>query len=148
MPHDPATMEAAKAALTGHSCAVARGDRLYVSDERGIRPLMEWLAHGEKPLEDACAADKVVGKAAALLFVYGGVREIYAAVISEAAAAALDRHGVPYTYARMVPRIINRDGTGLCPMESRVMDTDSPEEAFRRLSEALQSMNRNKKTIL
>lgn len=143
MPHDYAAMEAAKAALAGHSCALTRGDMLYVSDDRGIRPLMDWLAHGEKPLEGACAADKVVGKAAALLFVYGGVREIYAAVISEAAAAALDRHGVPYTYARMVPRIINRDGSGLCPMESRVMDTDSPEEAYRRLSEALKSMRKN-----
>lgn len=133
-------MQAARIALPGHSCVVSRGEKLYISDERGICPLMDWLAHDEKPLSGASVADKVVGKAAALLFVYGGVREVYAAVLSEAAADALAKHGVPVVCDKLVPRIINRTGTGLCPMETRVMDTDSPQEAYRRLQEALDAM--------
>ena len=138
--NESAPLRAAKIALAGHSCAVSRGEKLYISDQRGIRPLMDWLQQAEAPLKDASVADKVVGKAAALLFVYGGVREVYAAVLSEAAADALDKHGVPYCCDRLVPRIISRDGTGLCPMESRVMDTDSPQEAYERLSAALAEM--------
>lgn len=134
-------LQAARAALAGHSCVAAKGDRLYISDERGIRPLMDWLSREDRPLEGASVADKVVGKAAALLFVRGGVGEIFAEVMSEAAVGALETHGVPYHAVRMVPRIINREGTGLCPMETRVLDTNSPEEAYIRLSAALAAMD-------
>ena len=44
------------------------------------------------------AADRIVGRAAALLFV-AGIREVYADVISDNAVAVLEAHGIPYDYS-------------------------------------------------
>lgn len=123
----------------GYTCVAVKNGASCFSTERGVQPLLHWLELPEEPLREAAVADKVIGKAAALLMVYAGVKEVYTAVISEPAAAVFRSCGVPYKAGKCVPRIINRQGDGLCPMESRVMDTDSPEEAYHRLKAALDS---------
>ena len=70
----------------GYTCVAVKNGSTCFSTERGVRPLLEWLEQPEAPLREAAVADKVIGKAAALLMVYAGVREVYAAVISEPAA--------------------------------------------------------------
>lgn len=102
---------------------------LRTDDRRGILPLMQWLAGGDF-LRDAVVADKVIGKAAAFLLVLGGVREVYAGVISIPAADVLQNAGIPYTYEKKVQNIENRRHDGICPMESAVLKTEDPKEAF------------------
>ncbi len=119
------------------TCVVSRDGKLYRSADRGIRPLMTWLREDSRFCEGGCAADRVIGKAAALLFVYGGIRAVYAGVISELALAVFQTAGVHVEYGRLVPHIVNRDHTGFCPMETLVTSVDSPEEAFRLLSETV-----------
>ena len=120
----------------GYTCVAVKNGSTCFSTERGVRPLLEWLEQPEAPLREAAVADKVIGKAAALLMVYAGVREVYAAVSSEPAACVFRSHGIPYKAGGLVPRIVNRRKDGLCPMESRVMDIDSPEEAYHCLKAA------------
>ena len=68
------------------TCVLWYGEHLYTSRERGVKPLLEWLDQG-LDLSSFSAADKVVGKAAAFLYVLLGVSRVYASVISEAAEA-------------------------------------------------------------
>ena len=68
----------------GDTCAIVGEDTVLRSKERGIKPLMAWLAAGEDCV-GAVAADKVVGKAAAFLYVLLGVAEVHANVMSESA---------------------------------------------------------------
>lgn len=102
---------------------------LRSDDRRGILPLMQWISGGEF-LRGAVVADKVIGKAAAFLLVLGGVREVYAGVISVPAADVLQNAGIPYTYEKKVQNIENRRHDGICPMESAVLKTEDPKEAF------------------
>ena len=97
----------------GYTCVAVKNGSTCFSTERGVRPLLEWLEQPEAPL-----------------------REVYAAVISEPAACVFRSHGIPYKAGGLVPRIVNRRKDGLCPMESRVMDIDSPEEAYHCLKAA------------
>ena len=121
-----------KLALNGHTCVVRRlGGELLTSDEHGILPPLRWLREGSDVLRGAQVADKVIGKAAALLFAYGSVRSVWAARMSEAARDFLQAAGIIIDYDELVPAILNRDGTGLCPMEQRVIGIDDPGEAFR-----------------
>jgi len=117
--------------LDNHTCVVrtAAGE-LLVSDEHGIRPPLRWLREDPGILRGAYAADRVIGKAAALLFAHGGVRSLWAARMSEAARDFLQTTGIVFDYGELVPAILNRDGTGLCPMEQRAMGIDDPGEAF------------------
>ena len=114
----------------GYTCVAVKNGSTWFSTERGIHPLLDWLESPETPLNGAAVADKVIGKAAALLMVQGGVKKVYAAVISDPAVRVFADHGVALKADKRVPRIVNRRGDGLCPMESRIMDIDSPEEAY------------------
>ncbi|MCI5738168.1 MAG: DUF1893 domain-containing protein [Ruminococcus sp.] len=106
--------------------------------DRGIKPFMQWIESGEN-LHGAVAADKVVGKAAAFLMEKAGISAVYAAVLSEPAEDVLKNAGIEYKFTHLVPRIQNRKGDGLCPMESAVMEIENAETAFAALREELRA---------
>ena len=93
------------------------------SRERGVATLMRLLAERAEVLRGAVVADKVVGRAAAALFVVGGCRRLHTAVLSRAGEDMLRGSTVEYTYDTLTEAIINRRGDGFCPME---MAWDSP----------------------
>lgn len=123
------------------TCVVKCGDKLFKTTDRGIKPFLQWIENGED-LHGAVAADKVVGKAAAFLMEKAGLCAVYAAVLSDPAKAVLQNAGIVYAYGKLVPRIQNRKGDGLCPMESAVMDTDNTERAFLQLQAEYRKMQR------
>lgn len=123
-----------------YTCVVCKDNVLYTSATRGVRPLLDWTAAGTD-LHGFSAADKVVGKAAALLFVRAGIVRLYAHVLSEPALAVLQAHGIPVEYGTLVPGIINRSGDGPCPMEAAVSGTEDPEEAIRLIRQKLAELN-------
>jgi len=98
----------------GYTCVLRKGDCLHTSRRRGVQPLMELLG---EDLSGFSAADKVVGKATALLYCLLKVKAVYAAIISEAALEVFSKNGIPVQWEQKVPFIVNRDGTGRCPME-------------------------------
>lgn len=127
----------ARYALRGHvRCAVCRPDgSLHVSEDRGVLPMLLWLDEDRTFLQGASVADKIVGRAAAMLMVYGGVSEIYASVISRSALDYLREQGVEVSYTNTCIAISNRRGDGICPMERAVAPVSDPEKAFEVLKE-------------
>ena len=122
-------LQIAKKNLTGHTiCLCKEGECLY-SVRRGIAPMMGFIGSGAD-LRGYSVADVVVGKAAALLFVKCGIKKVYAKTLSEYARRILELYGLDYEYGILTERIINREGTDVCPMEKAVMNTDDPEEAY------------------
>lgn len=115
------------------SCVVESGGNIYISYEKCIKPVLGWLDEGNL-LKGASVADKVVGKAAALLFVYAGIKEIYAEVLSQPAKMIFERFNIPISYSKIVKHIRNRTDTDICPMEKRAADIDSPDYAFNIFS--------------
>ena len=126
--------------LNGGTLAVVNGERAQVFCERGIKALMGILHSDASLLDGASVADKVVGKAAALLMIKGGVKEVYAELISSRAEEVLRAHGVSLSYGDKCERIVNRAGDGFCPMESAVWDTEDPDEAYILLEKAVKNM--------
>lgn len=127
-------MEHAKTLLLkdDHTCVLCKGDAVHISDKNGIAPMVGFLTEGTD-LKGFSAADIVVGKAAALLFALAGVKEIYAHVLSERAIPVLERFGIAYTYGELTPMIVNREGTGSCPMEQTVEHIEDPAKALPAL---------------
>lgn len=99
-------------------------------DGRGISDLYRLLHENPDVLQGAQLADKVVGKGAAALMALGKVKEVYAEVISEPALSLLEGESIRTTYGKLVPHIINREGTGLCPVEARCMNCQTPKECL------------------
>lgn len=131
-------IERAKALLQTEdcSCVLVKGDIIYTSRKAGIAPLVEFLFSGAG-LNGFSAADKIVGKAAALLFALAGAREIYAPVMSGSALPVLRQNGIAFSCDTLTPSIENRAGTGPCPMEKAVAEIDDPAQAFTAIKTAM-----------
>lgn len=132
-------LSTAKALLEGHTLALVSGDKRLVSDKRGISPIIDFIKSGED-LSGCSAADVVVGKAAALMFVKAGIKEVFAKTLSLNAKAVLDGSGIPYVYETLTERIINRDGTDTCPMEKALTGTSDPDKAYEILLATLEKL--------
>lgn len=132
-------LEKAKNALSDENftCVVYDGFKEYTSTMRGVAPLLKWLDEGIN-LQGFSAADKVVGKGAAYLYILLEVKEIYANVISRPALETLKMHNIPTSYAILTEAVKNRDNTGLCPIESAVMNIDNPHDALTAIRNKLE----------
>ena len=136
-------IEKAKKLLSGgnFTCVLCKGDTSYTSTGKGVSPMLTFLENGTE-LRGFSAADKIVGKAAAMLFVCAGVTEVFAEVMSKAAVNYLKERGITCSYSVLTDKIINRKGDGLCPMELAVMDIDDEKLGFSAIKNRFDEIRR------
>jgi len=123
------------------TCAVCGEGVEYTSTMRGVQPLLEPYEEG-KSFEGCAAADKVIGKAAACLYVLLKVDKVYAGIISKPAKEIFEKNGIKLEYDMLVELIENRDRTGLCPMETAVIDVTDPKDAPALIRKALENLRK------
>ena len=111
--------------------------RLREFRRKGVIDLFQLLSDEPAFLQGASMADRVVGRGAALLMVKGGVKEVFAFVLSHPALDVLRQAGITISYDTLQPNIINRTGTDICPVEKLTADTTNPDEAFRLIGNFL-----------
>lgn len=116
------------------SCFAYLKNGEYTSQYSGIRPLLQPLNKDRYFFKDAIVIDKVIGKSAAFLLLYGKVKKVHAFVMSEHAKNLLNSYNIDYSYDKLVPYIENNIKTDMCPMEKTVLEIDDIEEAFNALN--------------
>ena len=128
-------LEQAKAALVGEItfAAVLTNGKLITSEKKGIAPMMALLKEDMEVLQGAYVADRVIGRAAALLMEKAGVAEAFGEVVSSHALKAFAKSGIPFAYGKEVEYIINRAKNGMCPMEETVLGIEDAEAAYEAL---------------
>ena len=62
---------------------------------RGVRPLLQLLENQPGALRGAVLADKIIGKAAAMVAALGGIAAVHTLTASEAALDFLAKRGIP-----------------------------------------------------
>lgn len=112
-----------------YTCVLTDGAQVHTATARGVKPLVDWLDSGID-VRRFVAADKVVGRATAFLYVLLGVRAVWAGVMSTPAKNALEENGITALCGREVSGIINRRGDGPCPFEEAVLGITDPAEAL------------------
>lgn len=115
-------------ATPGATCVAVRGDEVLKSTERGMAPLLRWIDEGVD-LRGFSVADKVVGKAPALLYAVLGPDAVFSPVMSWTGRAVLLAAGIHAGYDELVPHIINRSGRGQCPVDDSVGNVFDPYDA-------------------
>lgn len=119
--------------LVGNTSIVLVKDNIsFTSTKHGIKPMLD-LIEKNYNLTNFVVADKIVGKGVAMLFLYAGIKAVYAEVISKVALHILEKEHIKVSYSKLVPNIINRQGTDLCPMEKAVLNIDNIQEAYQIL---------------
>ncbi len=117
-------------------CAADGEKLIYRLTGRGISALLtaveeeRVVSHG--PLD---WGDKLVGRAAALLFALVHPRSVFALTMSAGAQDVLRTAGIPFACDALIVDVLNRTGTGPCPMEAAVSGIDDPLAALEKLKQ-------------
>lgn len=106
---------------------------IYKSKDRGIKPLYTAYKEMKNSLQGASLADKVIGKAAAMLCEDMEISGLYTNLISEKAIGLLDKTEIEFSYGLAVPFIKNRDGTGLCPVEKISLEVENIDKLLKEI---------------
>ena len=113
-----------------YTCVLCQDGKEIFSEQRGVKPLVDMYSQGID-IKGFSAADKVVGRATAFLYLLLGVTHIYARVISRSALELLRENGIFVEYGTLTENIINRRGDGICPFEEAVLGISDRQEAYR-----------------
>ena len=123
-------------------CATHGGVLVYQLTGRGIGELLlavekeRVVGHGSLDW-----GDKLVGRAAALLFTLVRPQSVFALTMSAGAQDVLRAAGIPFTSDAVILDVLNRTGTGPCPMEAAVSGVDEPLAALETLKQVSQTLS-------
>ncbi len=110
-----------------HTLEVFTGETLvFFSNGKWLYPLFEledFLATGRYEPATLTVSDKIIGKAAALLVIRLGIRDVRAGIMSKLGMAVLKTHGIHYEYSSLVERID-------CETEEILANECDPEKAY------------------
>ena len=123
---------------------VKDGKLVFSSCERGIKPLYTAVEQLKDELEGSSVADKVTGKAAAMLCKYANIKELNTKLISENAINVFKETTIIYEYDESAPFIKNRDETGMCPVETLSLKTNSINELLPGIANFLESIKKER----
>lgn len=121
--------------------AIAKnGKVLFETRSHRISGFLEAIEQLGKTLEDSSIADKVAGKAVALLCVYAGIKAVYAETLSRTAKDILEKNRIEHEWKSLVDNILNETKTGACPFEKEAAMITVPREAYDRFKVLQQNL--------
>lgn len=126
------------------SCVLVKGSQIIERKERGVAPLLN-LINEQVDCRCFSAADRVVGRGAAVLYINLGVNAVYGEVMSKSGKAVLEKYGISYSYGTLLDQILNRTKTDICPMEAAANGIEDISKAPEILGTVLEKMRANAK---
>jgi uncharacterized linocin/CFP29 family protein len=123
----------------GFSLVIVKDEKIILETRQsGVNGFLSAIEElGRERLHAASVADRIVGRAAALLCVYCGVKAVYAVVLSEEGKSVLKENSVSLEFKNLVPSILNRQKTGTCPFEKIVSTVSDGQEAYEKLKSCI-----------
>jgi len=120
---------------------VKKGHIIFETRETGIKGFIEAIEKNGNSLEESSIADKVVGKAVALLSIYAKVSAVYAKILSKDAMSLLKKHNINHKWSKIVEEILDFDKKHICPFEIKAKKIIDPKTAYLELKNLLKLMN-------
>jgi len=136
-------LEKAKIQLTQRQLTlviVKNGEILFETEFHRISGFLTAIEQLGKKLENASIADKVVGKAVALLCVYARVKAVYAETLSSEAKSLFEENRVTSEWKEIVEVILDDRKQDMCPFEKEANNITNPKEAYIRFKALQQKL--------
>ena len=137
-------LETAKKRLNENSlalCIVKNGEIIFETASNGISGFLEAIEKFGDGLEGTSVADRVTGKAIALLCVYARVKAVYALILSKGAKSVFEKHAIHHEWNELVENILDVNKTRICPFEKLAKEISNPKNAYRRLKALQKSLH-------
>lgn len=117
---------------------VTNGEIIFETASSGISGFLGAIEKFGDRLEGTSVADRVAGKAIALLCVYAKVKAVYAVILSKKAKDVLENYKVYHEWNNLVEHILDINKAEVCPFEKLAMEISNPKDSYRELK-ALQN---------
>ncbi len=109
---------------------------IFETNTEGLSGFLQAIEKLNSDLQDASVADKIMGKAAALLCAYSNIKATFAQTLSQSGSKILKTHNIYYEFETLVPTILNQEKTNKCPFEKLVKNTNNPKKAYRKIKQS------------
>jgi hypothetical protein len=119
---------------------VKNGIILFQTDTHKISGVIGAIEKFGAQLNGASVADRVAGKALALLCVYAGISQIYAEVLSRKALAVFEDNKIMFEWKEIIDNVLDIDKTGVCPFEKVAANISDPKESYATFKTLLTKM--------
>jgi hypothetical protein len=119
---------------------VKNGQVLFQTDSHRISGFIGAIDKFGAQLNGASVADRVAGKALALLCVYAGIREVYAEVLSRKAKAVFEENKVAVEWKQLVDNVLDLNKTSVCPFEKAAAGISDPKDSYVAFKAMLEKM--------
>ncbi len=140
-------LEIAKSELYEDSLTLAivkNGALIFGTKSHRISGFLDAIETCGESLQGASLADRVVGKAVALLCVYSKIKEVYAAVMSRKAHVVFRQSKIASHWNELVENVLDTTKTGMCPFEKAAEEISDPEEAYKTFKGILANLKERK----
>ena len=107
--------------------------QLHFSTERGMKPLLDIIDKDVELLNGSIVGDRIVGRAAAFLCIYGKARAVYASSMSDEAIELFEKYDILPTWQDAVPYIVERDLKSRYKLDLHVKDVEDPAVAVQMI---------------
>lgn len=124
-------------------CVVVRANGEWITEKgRGLSPILRIYEQHPDAMHGAFVVDKVIGRAAAMVAIAGQAYSVHGILMSEDARDLLVwRHAIDASYGELVPRILNANRDGLCPLEQSVEGIDDPKQAIEAIKQRISELS-------
>ena len=119
---------------------VKNGETLFETRSHRISGFLNAVKNLGDQLVGASLADKVAGKAVALLCVYAGVSAVYAETLSNKAKAVLEKNGIRTIWKELVDNILDLNRSDVCPFEKTAEEISNPKDAYKAFKALQESL--------
>ena len=116
------------------------GKVLFQTDSHRISGFIHAIDTLGMQLNGASVADRVAGKALALLCVYSGITEVYAEVLSKKAQVLFQENKVACQWEQLVENVLGFSKIGVCPFEKAAAEVSDPQDSYVAFKALLEKM--------
>ncbi len=123
-----------------YSLIIVKNNKIiYKSKKESVGSIVGLLENKPEILKDAFVADKIIGRAVAMICDYSSVKFCYGKIVSRGAVDIFKKRNLEYKAENIVKAIKNRDNTDLCPIEKLTLDVSDSEEGIKRIKEFIKN---------
>jgi hypothetical protein len=113
---------------------------IYETKTGGLGGFLTAINNLGSHMSCSSVADRVIGKAAALLCSHSQVKSAYAVTMSKNGLDVLKKQSIPFKYGNLTPMILNVKKTEQCPFEKLVEGISDPKIAYSKIRELHNSL--------
>ena len=118
------------------TCVFVNDNRQFISTDTSLKSMLNFIKD-EIDLKGYSVADKIVGKAVSMLFVYTGIKEVYGEVMSKTAFEYLKANGIVPLYKTLVENKTNKKGDAIDPLEEAIVGIEDCKKGYNIIKENL-----------